>query len=469
MNPFDAQTHAARLSDMVEEPGRILLPIEGYEIMPLVSLKESVQPLKSLIPNIEQLIRVANSNVKTTLDSLSPDESAAIVLYSMPCSPIEDAFYFILNKTLRMKNRDALRPWFLYLKLLITALSKLPSKRRVVHRGVTRDLSADYHQGETIVWWGFSSCTSCLKVLQNQIFLGETGKRTLFTIDCHSAKDVQQHSMIAKESEILLLPARQFKVIAIMDVGNDLHIIHLEEVDPPSPLLALLPMGGVLPNSIPYCNDQLEQIIRNCQSRQMDLSGQQLSDQDMRIVVKQGIVGKQCATLDLMKSDLTLGAITILKNVMRKKTFLEVLNISYCAIADSGACLLASVVNSSNLKRLDLEANDISDSGVEHLAKALETNTTLLDLSLKLNRISSQGVNKLTKALVGDSTCLEILNLGANVDVNDESVDSIVALIERNRSLKKLDLRHCSLSTLGNDKLRPIAKARKGFILWLSR
>ncbi|CAF3456587.1 unnamed protein product [Rotaria socialis] len=474
-------SYAFKLSDIVEEPERMLPPIQGYEKMPLVSLEEAVKPLIDIVPEVERMVFTVMPNCQNSSDGLSTDESASIMIYSLDWNPHETSFYMILNKILRGGNRDLLRPWFLYLKLVLTALSKIPSKRLVLHRGVKKDFSASYHQGEIIVWWGFSSCTSSIHVLKNDEFLGESGTRTLFSIDCHSGKDIQQYSMYKTENEILLLPARQFKVISSLNVGNGLHIIHIEEIDPVSPLLAppsasiaftspksSLWISSIKPqNSEHDQNAKLEQIIYKCQSGRINLKGERLNDQGMAIVVRQGIIGKQCIKLDLMNNEVTPGSVAILIDALRNNTCLEELNITSSSISDSDIRLLASVANSSILKRIDLEDNDISDEGARYLADMLETNTKLLRLSLIKNHISSRGVNMLANALTSSNTNLEVLNLSANADVDDESIASVVNMMEHNRSLKKLDLRHCDLSDDGKAKLRTAAKSKKGFELWL--
>ncbi|CAF3414477.1 unnamed protein product, partial [Rotaria sp. Silwood2] len=38
------------------------------------------------------------------------------------------SLYLLLNRSLRAAIRDDLKPWFLYLKLFLTALHKLPSQ-----------------------------------------------------------------------------------------------------------------------------------------------------------------------------------------------------------------------------------------------------------------------------------------------------------------------------------------------------
>ena len=74
-------------------------------------------------------------------------------------------------------------------------------------------------------------------VLQNEEFLGSSGKRTMFTIECFSGKDIRQHSDFQNEDEILLLPGRQFEVVSCLQQGKDLYLIHLRETKPDYPLL----------------------------------------------------------------------------------------------------------------------------------------------------------------------------------------------------------------------------------------
>jgi hypothetical protein len=67
--------------------------------------------------------------------------------------------------------------------------------------------------------------------------LGSSGKRTMFTIECFSGKDIRQHSDFQSEDEILLPPGRQFKVTSCLAQGPDLYLIHLKETEPEYPLL----------------------------------------------------------------------------------------------------------------------------------------------------------------------------------------------------------------------------------------
>ncbi|CAF1104339.1 unnamed protein product [Adineta steineri] len=227
-----------RVSDIANEPQKMFMPIEGYEEMPLVPLEEAVAPLISILPKIQTYTYVAKQRCESVSPGgLTQDESASVILYSMEWEPHEKCLYFALNAALRTEDRRKLKPWFSYLKLVLTALEKLPSTRCTVFRGVNLDLANQYTKGKTFVWWGFSSCTTSIEVLENEQFLDKTGQRTLFTIECDSGKDISHHSYYQSEQEVLLLAARQFTVVSCLRPAPGLHMIQLKETKPPITLL----------------------------------------------------------------------------------------------------------------------------------------------------------------------------------------------------------------------------------------
>ncbi|CAF1533845.1 unnamed protein product, partial [Rotaria sordida] len=84
-------------------------------------------------------------------------------------------------------------------------------------------------------------------VLKSEQFLGTTGTRTMFTLQCQSARDIRKHSYYTAEDEVLLMAGTQFKVMGCLDQGN-LHIIQMEETRPPFPLLQPVPI--VIPKPV---------------------------------------------------------------------------------------------------------------------------------------------------------------------------------------------------------------------------
>jgi hypothetical protein len=364
-----------RLFDVAEEPRRMLPPIQGFEKMPLVPLEEAVQPLVKHIRDIQRYALTAKEKCKSPpAHGLSIDESASIRLYTMQLQPPDKHLYSVLNKTLRDEDRNLLKDWFLYLKLIITSLSKIRSIPRRLFRGVKLDLSKDYRKGDQIVWWAFSSCTDSLEVLETPTFLGKKGVRTLFIIDCYSAKDIRDHSRYSTENEVLLPPARQFQIASSLDAGNDLHIVQLQEIKPAFPLIDEVPVANasssisvnevkpmpfsasplppkiIQPQAISsshptdpnYRNPDLERRIAGFQPRSnVNLDHQRLTDRDMRVVVEQVIIDRRCAKLSLQNNEMTSDGIITLATGVRESTILEELDLSNNRLSDNDLFFLA--------------------------------------------------------------------------------------------------------------------------------
>ncbi|CAF3562098.1 unnamed protein product [Rotaria sp. Silwood1] len=231
-----------RITDIVQEPLEFIAPIAGYEEIPLVSLDEAVKALVPILPAIQSHAYVAKQRCKNPANKLTKDESASIMLYTMGWEPIDKCLYLVLNDTLQSSERQQkLTPWYLFLRLFLNALFRLPSLPKIAYRGVKLNLSKRYIEGETNVWWGFLCCTTAVSVLNSELFLGTTGDRTMFTLQCLSAKDIRKHSYYPAEDEVLLMAATQFKVMGCLNQGS-LRIVQLEETQPPFPLLQPVPI-----------------------------------------------------------------------------------------------------------------------------------------------------------------------------------------------------------------------------------
>ena len=182
------------------------------------------------------------------VDNLTNDESAAVFLYTMEWA---NSVYLLLNKALTNEDRNHLVPWFSYLKLILTALFKLPSIKCTVWRGVKGlDLTSEYPKNRKIVWWRFSSSTTTVEVLKSENFLGQHGLRTMFNIESLNGKMIKNHSSYQQENEVLLLPGTQFEVTSHLDVGNGLQIIQMKEMENPRYLMLEPPFPIVKSQSI---------------------------------------------------------------------------------------------------------------------------------------------------------------------------------------------------------------------------
>ncbi|CAF4946747.1 unnamed protein product, partial [Rotaria socialis] len=159
-----------RITDVAQESLEILAPIGGYSRVPLVSLEKAVEPLVPILPDVQSHAYAAKLKCNKPADNLTPDESASIMLYTMAWEPPTECLYMVLNTILRTKDRQQkLAPWYLYLRLFLNALFRLPLLPTMAYRGVRLDLKNRYIEGETIVWWGFTSCTTSMGVLQSDL------------------------------------------------------------------------------------------------------------------------------------------------------------------------------------------------------------------------------------------------------------------------------------------------------------
>lgn len=228
------------------DTGAHLGPIVGYADVPSLSLTKACAPLATIIYNIWFYVQLAiNQTPEQPPDGLTIDQSASIRLYTMEWEKPHRSLYSMLNYTLKTADRKDLQPYFRYLKLLLTALAKLPCvPSQTVWRGVTRNLSAYFPPGTNVTWWAFSSCTTSMRVLKSNMYLGNTGPRTLFSIEAINGRSVRAHSYFVNEDEILLLPGTHMVVQSQLNPAPDLHIIHLKQVIPKETLLEL-PFKGI--------------------------------------------------------------------------------------------------------------------------------------------------------------------------------------------------------------------------------
>lgn len=232
---------SSRYTDVEKETGKTPQPIEDYRGLPLVSIEEAVQSILPFCPDIERQIKIVKENCNEPYANLTIDETAAIHLYTSEWMPRTKCLYFVLNETLRSKERQQrIKPWHLYLKLFLTGLFKLDLCSDTIFRGVREDFRDRCVQGKKHTWWGFSSCTESMSVLQTEQFLGKSGKRTIFNIKCLTGRRICDVSAITDEHEILLLPGTQFIVESIFEPSEkdkDLVMIQLREIKPDIQLL----------------------------------------------------------------------------------------------------------------------------------------------------------------------------------------------------------------------------------------
>lgn len=230
-----------------------LPPIFGYWNAPLVSLEESLKPISSDIDELSHYIKVAKERCHFPSEhGLTRDESAAIYLYSMEWG--KHSLYKLLNEALRAEDRSISKKWFLFLKLFNRAVKKLRTVTTAIWRGVPKDLANRYKKDQKLIWWGVSSCSTFVNVIES--FIGSTG--TLFLIEARRGKDIRKYTSMPHEAEVLLMPGTHLRVEGdSYKHSGGLNVVHLKEI---SPNEEELPSSVSKPH-IPHYNPPSEYLI----------------------------------------------------------------------------------------------------------------------------------------------------------------------------------------------------------------
>lgn len=221
------QLYLDRLASVKDE-GLVLPAITGVFDTPLMDFREAVGPVASLLAGIDRHVVRSHEFGKTRADEtageLSADAIAALHLYTC-----ESAFYREINAALRSPDRDRVVPYLPYLRLLFSAVSRLPARTEPLWRGVALDLRAQYPLGRTVTWWGVSSCTSERGVAR--AFLGGRGRRTLFEVTPVRAVGIRSFSAFTGEEEYILSPGTQLRVTDVKADRGGLFTVKLEELE----------------------------------------------------------------------------------------------------------------------------------------------------------------------------------------------------------------------------------------------
>jgi Ran GTPase-activating protein (RanGAP) involved in mRNA processing and transport len=220
-----------------------------------------------------------------------------------------------------------------------------------------------------------------------------------------------------------------------------------------------------------YESLKLEEQISQCEPHwYVKLEKQNLTDQDLNIIVREAIINKECTGLWLGWNNISSVGVSIIANALYENTTLQYLYLSNNNISDEGVQSLANTLklNNSTLKDLDLGNNDITDESVQYLAEMLKLNKNLNQLNLSSNRIGDQGVKLLADALTPThNQSLEKLYLNSNRLITDASVSYLAEMLDSKRRLNTLWVQNCNLSEESRMTLRDTERSKKGNYLYV--
>jgi len=135
----------------------------------------------------------------------------------------------------------------------------------------------------------------------------------------------------------------------------------------------------------------------------------------------------------------------VLARALATNTSLLNLNLSYCYVGDVGSTAIGVGLETNKILRyLDLENNEIGDFGAVKLGQALMRNSTLRKLTLSNNRIGDTGAIGLAGGLVTNTSLCELdlsgMGKGANKLIGPSGAGKLAEALRSNSALKTLKL-----------------------------
>ena len=125
-------------------------------------------------------------------------------------------------------------------------------------------------------------------------------------------------------------------------------------------------------------------------------------------------------------------------------------SLHYCSLGDTGIrFLMQSICRSLDLHsempingplNLCTSYNQITYSGASYIAEVLRTTRVLMELDLTHNQIGDKGLQCIAEALTTNTSLIELKARWCSINITKENGPSFSAMLQRNRTLRKLDL-----------------------------
>jgi hypothetical protein len=209
--------------------------IQGYEKEEIVSLAEALAPFHEKIDGLQGMIDEAMKDCNLSgKDGLTRDESAAIYIYSMTN---ENGVYDLLHDQWQTLCKPVMRKWWKYLRLLKSALDKLPSVEQQVWQVIPLDQVNTMLQQELVEL--YTTLANCLLLGEGEdpidSLKGKNEKVVLTSYAAMDGKDITTYSKFypngdSKASrEVFIFPAVKLDVVKKEQLHDGSICLHLKK------------------------------------------------------------------------------------------------------------------------------------------------------------------------------------------------------------------------------------------------
>ncbi|XP_076851503.1 NACHT, LRR and PYD domains-containing protein 3-like isoform X1 [Brachyhypopomus gauderio] len=218
-------------------------------------------------------------------------------------------------------------------------------------------------------------------------------------------------------------------------------------------------------------------------SRKVILSGCGLTEESCKSLTSVLQTETSLKQLEINNNDLKdSGVEQLCARLKSSNCKLEILRLSGCGLTEESCKSLTSVLQTENsLKELKINNNDLQDSGVEQLCaglkssnckleilrlsgcglteescksltSVLQTENSLKELELNNNDLKDSGAEQLCAGLKSSNCKLEILRLSL-CGLTEESCKSLISVLQTETSLKQLEINNNDLKDSGVEQL----------------
>ena len=161
--------------------------------------------------------------------------------------------------------------------------------------------------------------------------------------------------------------------------------------------------------------------------------------------------------LDMSYNSISDDGAAAISDCLKKNVSLQELNLAYNNITNEGVKKISEAITmTATLQKLNLNKNSISDDGVEAVSKSLKINRSLQELNLQRHQgefavITEKGVKSISEAIQANTT-LQKLDLSGH-RISDDGVAAISDSLKINVSLQELNLQHNNITEVGAKKI----------------
>jgi len=190
-------------------------------------------------------------------------------------------------------------------------------------------------------------------------------------------------------------------------------------------------------------------LSQNCKLEELDLGNNKLKSVGAIKIAKMRTI-TSLRRFDICNNSITNDAAKSLAHFLSRNHKLEELNLGHNKLEAAGAIKIAKLSSITNLRRLNIHGNNITDDAAESVAYFLSQNRKLEEIDLSYNNFKAAGAIKIAE--LSSIKNLRKLNIHGN-SITDDAAISVAHFLSQNCNLEEVFLGYNKLQAAGAIKI----------------